>query len=93
MKQEIYEFGILEHGLESRNYRYVAKSVSCLLSLIIAWLFTYRAGRIILELSSEAHTASDAAIIDFGVQFRCTLQNVVGDILTVEVHLIFCEFS
>ena len=93
MEQEFNEFGVLEHCLESQNYRYVVKSVSCLLVLIKARLFTYWAGCIILELSGEAHTASSAAVIDFGPQFRCTLQNAIGDIFAMEVHVIFGEFS
>ena len=83
MEQEFNEFRIPKHSLETRNYQYVAKSVLCLLALIKAWLFTYWAGHIVLKLSGEAHTASNAAVVDFGPQFRCTLQNAIGDIFTM----------
>jgi hypothetical protein len=65
----------------------------CLLALIIVWLFAYWAGCVILKLAGEAHATSNATIVDFGAEFRCTLQNAVGDIFTVEVHLRFGEFS
>lgn len=57
MEQEVYEFGILEHCLESGNYWDVPKLVSHLLALIKAWLLTNQTGYMVLKLSGKAYAA------------------------------------